>query len=123
MPNNTLPPSQPLPVITPEMLKAMTHKPAPVTDDQMQALRRLIEVAKGDTGQSLRVARFLLAWWNAGACGGFDLTSLWSVDLAIAHDMQTVFGLIAEQHHYPDRFDLTDDFIQIVRQWAPETLD
>jgi len=38
------------------------------------ALDRLIQIAKGGTGQSRKVANFLLAWWNAEACGGFDLT-------------------------------------------------
>jgi hypothetical protein len=28
-------------------------------------------------------------------CGGFDLTNLWSVDEAIANDMQTVMDVIA----------------------------
>ncbi|WP_456304106.1 DUF7673 family protein, partial [Acetobacter pasteurianus] len=43
-------------------------------DNQRAALARLIKIAKGDTGQSRRVADFLLAWWNAGSCGSFDLT-------------------------------------------------
>jgi hypothetical protein len=48
------------------------------------ALERLIEMAQGDTGQSRIVANFLLAWWNAAECGGFDLTDVWAVDTAIA---------------------------------------
>lgn len=118
-----LPEAQKLPVIPPEALQAMSYRPEPPTEAQLQALSRLVNIAKGDTAQSRRVAEFLLAWWNAGACGGFDLTNLWSLDLTIARDMQAVFGLIAEHHHYPDHYSLTDDFVEIVRQWRPENLD
>lgn len=110
-------------MITPFTLKAMGSHPEAPTNEQLQALARLIDVAKRDTGQSRRVAEFLLAWWNAGACGGFDLTNLWSVDLSLSRDMQTVFGLIAEHHHYPDHFALAADFEEIVRQWRPENRD
>lgn len=63
-----------------------------MTPEQQSALERLIDHAQSDTGQSRRAANFLLAWWNAGDNGGFDLTDLWGVDSAIAADMQTVFG-------------------------------
>ena len=84
------------------------------------ALQRLIEHAKGDTGQSRRAADFLLAWWNAGQCGGFDMTNLWSVDAEIAADMTTVFGLVARCHIYPDSLGYEEDFQSIVRQWRPD---
>ena len=45
-----------------------------ISEAQAAALERLIDIAQRDTGQSRRVADFLLAWWNAGECGGFDLT-------------------------------------------------
>jgi len=48
------------------------------------AIGRLIQIAQGATGQSRRVANFLLAWWNAEECGRFDLTELWGVDASIA---------------------------------------
>ena len=59
--------------------------------DAEAALFRLIDIARSDTGQSRRVADFLLAWWNAGSCGSFDLTSLWALDWAIVEDMTKVF--------------------------------
>ncbi len=58
------------------------------------ALVRLVRIAQSDTGQGRRVANFLLAWWNAQACGGFDLTDLWAVDDAIADDMLAITRLI-----------------------------
>lgn len=123
MTTHNLPQPQQVPMLTPEEVWAMSHRPSPPTDEQLQALARLVKIAKRDTGQSRRVAEFLLAWWNAGACGGFDLTNLWSVDLDIRRDMQSVFALIAEQHHYPDHFSLRDDFLEIVSQWRPENID
>jgi hypothetical protein len=42
----------------------------------LEALTRLIEIAQKDTGQSRRVADFLLAWHNAAENGGWDVTDL-----------------------------------------------
>ena len=81
------------------------------------ALERLLVVAQSDTGQSSRVANFLLAWWNAGECGGFDLTDLWAVDTSIAADMVAVFSLLANWHHYPDKLGFETQFKTLVETW------
>lgn len=91
-----------------------------MTDAETQALKRLIDIAKRDTGQSRRVADFLLAWWNAGACGSFDLTNLWAVDATIGDDMVTVFAMIAKVNSYPDSLGYSADFAAIVHAWRPE---
>lgn len=83
------------------------------------ALERLIKLARGDTGQSRRVADFLLAWWNPSSCGSFDLTNLWAVDATIAADMVAVFRLIASTSTYPDTLGYKDDFVAIVQAWRP----
>lgn len=83
------------------------------------ALERLIQIAQGDTGQSRIVANFLLAWWNAGECGGFDLTQVWGVDTSIAVDMLRVFALMAERRQYPDNMGYGRQFEAIVRVWRP----
>jgi hypothetical protein len=83
------------------------------------ALERLVRVAQGDTGQSRKVANFLLAWWNAAECGGFDLTDVWGVDTAIAVDMLRVFALLAERRQYPDTLGYGKQFESIVRTWRP----
>lgn len=67
----TLPKPQPVRTIT---------APEPIRPEELAALHRLIAAAKGDTGQSRKAANLLLAWWNAGACGGFDFTDLWGLD-------------------------------------------
>lgn len=86
-------------------------------NDAVEALSRLIKIAKRDTGQSARVANFLLAWWNARDNGGFDFTDLWNVDEAIANDMHVVFGLIASSRSYPDAYGYDADIRQLVIDW------
>jgi hypothetical protein len=83
------------------------------------ALERLIHIAQGHSGQSRIVARFLLAWWNAEECGGFDLTDVWAVDTSIATDMLCVFALLAGCRRYPDAMGYAWQFEAIVRAWRP----
>jgi hypothetical protein len=87
------------------------------TVDEMQAIERLVKIALSNTGQSRRVANFLLAWWNATDNGGFDLIDLWNVDLQIAQDMLVVFALIANCRHYADHYGFEAEFRQLVTQW------
>lgn len=89
-------------------------------DAEIAALERLIAIAKSDTGQSRRVANFLLAWWNASDCGGFDFTDLWMLDTAIADDMISVVRLIARHQSYPDSLGYKRDFEKIVREWRSQ---
>jgi len=76
------------------------------TEADIQELKKeiayLLDIAEGGSGQSEHVKNFLLAWWNAAECGGFDLTGLWAVDLEIAESMHRVFRIIANFRHYPD---------------------
>jgi hypothetical protein len=88
-------------------------------DRERTALERLLQIAQGDTGQSRRVADFLLAWWNAAECGGFDLTDLWGVDAAIATDMLTLFAWLTVGRHYPDTLGYGQQFAALVRAWRP----
>ena len=83
------------------------------------ALERLIRIAQADTGQSRMTAEFLLSWWNAANCGGFDSTTIWGVDTQIAADMVTVFGLVAVCHRYPDDLGYGEEFRRIVHAWRP----
>ena len=97
----------------------MSTKTLNLTERQQAALERLIYVARADTGQSRRVASFLLAWWNAAECGGFDLTDLWSVDRAIADDMLTILSLLCRCACYPDTFGYGPQFAALVQEWRP----
>lgn len=86
------------------------------------ALTRLVNIAHTDTGQARRVANFLLAWWNAQAYGGFDLTDLWAVDDAIAEDMLVVTQLIARRRNAPAAYGLGPEFEHLAGLWRPATL-
>jgi hypothetical protein len=91
----------------------------PLQDRERAALERLIQIAQSDTGQSRRVADFLLAWWNAAECGGFDLTDVWAVDASIAEDMLTIFTLLTVHHNYPDTLGYGKQFAALVHAWRP----
>lgn len=92
-------------------------------DAAYAAVIRLLAVAAGGTGQSRQAASFLLAWWNARSCGGFDPTDLWSVDDAIADDMLIVLRLIATSRIYPTSIGLDEQFAWLVRKWRPELIE
>ncbi len=83
------------------------------------ALEKLLNVAHGDTGQSRRVANFILAWWNADVHGGFNLTDLADVDRDVCEDMVTVFTFLAREEDlvYPEAY--KPEIIQIIRRWRP----
>lgn len=102
---------------------SMNNTPKAMTGTEHSALMRLLQAASGDTGQSRRCADFLLAWWNAGKCGGFDLTALWGLDDSICNDMHVMFGYIARAQHYPDTLGLGPEFEAVARMWRPELLD
>ncbi len=90
------------------------------TDAELAALHRLIQIARRDTGQSRRVADFLLSWWNAVTCGKFDPTDLWAVDTEIAQDMLTVLEMIARVRQYPSAMGLGPQFRELVALWRPD---
>ena len=119
----TQPPTSPFSQIPADALAEIMAAPAHVTGDENAALGRLLRVAQSNTGQSRKCADFLLAWWNAGSCGSFDLTALWALDDAITADMATVFAFIARVSKYPDSLGYEADFKAIVRAWRPELAD
>lgn len=84
------------------------------------AFERLLSIARSDTGQSRRVARFILAWWNASDLGGFDIADLFAVDEAIAHDMATVFAYVAGRPvaEYPEAY--RTEIEDVIQQWRPD---
>ena len=90
----------------------------PVFDvEEHLALQRLVQIAKRDTGQSTRVANFLLSWWDAESCGGFDPTDLWTLDEGIVADVFLVLQLISKNRgKHPDKFELSDEFEAIIAQ-------
>ena len=76
-------------------------------------------IAASDTGTSRRCANFLLAWWNAQSCGGFDFTDFWSTDDNIVLDMLAVIGYVAANRVYPNELGYGRQFEALVRDWRP----
>lgn len=91
-----------------------------MTDHERAAFERLLKIARSDTGQSRRVAAFILAWWNAGSLGGFDLADLFAVDQSIAADMGTIFVCLGRQSEpfYPE--DYETEIEAVIEAWRPE---
>src|SRR3546814_7552990 len=79
------------------------------------ALDRLIAIARSDTGQSRRVANFLLAWWNGEDCGHFPIADLFGVDATIATHITTIVGFLGQHEGaiYPDAFGCKAEMIEL----------
>jgi hypothetical protein len=92
-------------------------------DPALVSLERLIGIAQSDSGQAEIVANFLLAWWNADSCGGFNVANIWALDRALVEDIQRVIGLIATLGSYPDQLGYDSDFERIVAFWRPRLLE
>lgn len=91
-----------------------------MTPQQKAALERLLAIAARGTDQSRRVADFLLTWWNAGSCGGFDFTTMWGCDTTLVEDMVIVFAYVGHNANYPDTLGYASQFETIVCAWRPE---
>jgi hypothetical protein len=84
------------------------------------ALQKLIDIANNDTGQSRRVANFILAWWNADVHGGFDLIDLANVDRDVSEAMATVFTWLARQSDAEYPYAYRSEIEQIIARWRPQ---
>lgn len=87
-------------------------------DEAGNAIGRLIAVAESDTGQSGRVADFLLAWWNGEDNGHFPVLHLCNCDAIIAEDMLIVMAYLAQEPTvYPDAWGYRHAMTALVEQW------
>ena len=81
----------------------------------LAATDRLIAIALDDTGQSQRVADFLLDWWNANHLGGWNPIDLGSLDDAIVDDILSVLRTLSKGVAYP--YERRAEIAQIQRMW------
>ncbi len=88
--------------------------------EQIEALARLLKIAQADTGQSRRIANFLLAWHNAEENGGWNPYDLWSVDASIADDILSVLYLV-RAGKYPDSLGFEREISRVWQQWRQAT--
>ncbi len=91
-------------------------------------LKRLVEVAKSDTGQSLVVRKFLLGCYD-GQRFPFDLTDFRQLDLNLFHDCMAILAMdrspSREVHEYldgPDYKGLVNGGA-LFEQWAKSIKD
>jgi hypothetical protein len=88
----------------------------------LASVAHLMRLALGNTGQSRRVADFLLAWHNADENGGWDPTDLWGLDTALAADILAVLHLLCEEHAYPETLGFGEELKAIWQLWrAPRS--
>ena len=92
--------------------------------DVPSAVRRLLAIAQSDTGQSRRVADFLLAWWNGDELGHFPIEHLWNVDQAISQDMVTILAYLSKQPCavYASALGIDAEMRGLVESCRPEVL-
>lgn len=91
-----------------------------VTLHEHESLTRLFKLAAGRTGQGRRVADFLLAWWDAERCGGFNPATLWELEAKNAKDLLAVLQLIARCRHYPESLGYGPALEQVLQVWEPD---
>ncbi|MEO8130205.1 MAG: hypothetical protein ABJF23_33530 [Bryobacteraceae bacterium] len=83
----------------------------------LEALGRLCTILRRDTGQSRRVANFLLAWHNAEENGGRDPSDLWNVDAAVADDLLIILKLASESRRYSGDLGFEPEISAIWQLW------
>jgi hypothetical protein len=81
-----------------------------------EALARLLEIARRGTGQSRRVADFLLAWHNSEENGGWNPYDLWSLDDSICNDIILTLSLI-RMGNYPENLGFGTEISQVWALW------
>lgn len=90
------------------------------SQDVVDAINRLFTIARWDTGQASRVARFLLWWGNEPVYGGFDLANIRALDAEISRDMWLLTEyLFASGFKYPIDIGFEDQFVELARLYRP----
>jgi hypothetical protein len=85
--------------------------------DAGDALDRLLEVARHDTGQSGRVASFLLSWWD-GAAGGAPIIDIAEVDRDLREDMLIIIAYLAQNGvSYADAWGRKEEMGELIDRW------
>lgn len=92
-------------------------------DEVGEAIGRLAAIARLETGQSSRVADFLLAWWNGPELGDFPLLHLCNCDATIGEDMLIIMAyLVQEPTTYADAWSCRDAMVDLVHRWRADRI-
>ena len=80
----------------------------------------LLPVAKRETGQFVRTANFLSAWWNGSVNGHFDIVDIAAVDRELGDAMAIIILYLAQSGTaYADQWVRTQDIEELIDQWRP----
>lgn len=89
-----------------------------------EAIGRLVEIARSDTGQSARVADFLLAWWNGPDNGHFPILHLCNCDAVIGEDMVAIMAYLTQEPMvYADAWGYRDAMAELAEQWRNQATE
>lgn len=100
----------PLPQTRP-LIRAVTF------EETGQALDRLIQIARGDSGGARRVVDFLLSWWD-GPTGGWSIIEISNVDAETGEDMLIVLAYLAQNNvTYADAWGHKDEIGELIDLW------
>ena len=80
----------------------------------------LLPVAMRDTGQSVRTANFLWAWWNGSVNGHFDIVDIADVDREFGDAMAIIILYLAQSGTaYADQWGRAPDTEELINQRRP----
>lgn len=90
-------------------------------DEAGAAIGRLLAITQSDTGQSAKVADFLLAWWNGPDIGHSPVLHLRNVDEVIGEDMLVVMAyLVTQPVTYANAWGYESPIRELRDQWRGE---
>lgn len=89
------------------------------SDQELDALERCFERARGDSGGQTRVRRFLMSWLNARNFGGFDLTDCWNLDDSYSGDLRTVLLMVLRGPvgWYPEHYGYQQEIEELCKRY------
>lgn len=80
----------------------------------------LFPVARRDTGQSVRTANFLLAWWKGSVNGHFDIVDIAAVVRELGDAMAIIILYLAKSGTaYTDQWGRTQGIEELIDRWRP----
>lgn len=100
----------------PRSIEEMKIRQAVAREAGVPALRRLVAVASGDTGQCSVIRHFLLGLYN-GPKWPFDLTDLRRLDYALLRDVLTVIEMDATGAISTEIHKAVNDGDRLFKEW------
>ena len=84
---------------------------------EQQAIDSLFDIANSHRPDARQAANFMLAWWNAAACGGFDLQDLRQMGPRLGESVAEIMDMIWQVGCGPEHLGYSNDFKELVAKW------